>query len=367
MKIIDLTIEHLEIPFTVSFSHASATRTMTDSVLVQAHTQQNTGYGESCPRAYVTQENYQSVISFFQNHKSSLLTTITSIATLKKWIDDRQNDIDCHPAAWCAIELAILDLLAKETDCTVENLLQLPELSGNFDYTAVLGDSKLESFTTLVGRYQAMGFVDFKIKLSGDIQHDQAKCDLVIKQVKNARIRLDANNLWHNPDEVIDYIHALNHSIFAIEEPLKANDYEGLSSISTVLGLKIILDESFLRLQQFDQIQNTANDWIINLRISKMGGILRSLSIIEQAKQCAIDCIVGAQVGETSILTRSALTIVNAYRDVVIAQEGGCGTYLLEYDVYEPVLMFAAGGRLSNSQIKRLGKRGFGLTLNQTK
>jgi len=40
-----------------------------------------------------------------------------------------------------------------------------------------------------------------------------------------------------------------------------------------------------------------------------MGGILRSLAIAEQAKQIGIPIIIGAQVGETSILTRAALTL----------------------------------------------------------
>ena len=81
-----------------------------------------------------------------------------------------------------------------------------------------------------------------------------------------------------------------------------------------------------------------------------MGGILRSLAIAEKSKALGIPIIIGAHVGETSILTRAALTVVNAYRDIVIAQEGAFGTHLLEWDITENPLMFAAGGKLDIDQ-----------------
>jgi len=365
MKITDLTIGHLKIPFNISFSHTSATRNMTDSVLIKAQTKHNIGYGESCPRSYVTNETYPSTITFFQTHKASLIASISDIATLKAWMNSYQYDIDLNPAAWCAIELAILDVLAKEETCSVENLLQIPELSGCYSYTAVLGDSSLEGFSELLSRYQKMGFTDYKVKLSGDIEHDKAKCDLIVEQDKTARIRLDANNLWHQPDEAIEYIQALQQPIFAVEEPIQVRDYEGLLAISSALDLKIILDESFVQLQQFECIQDQPNNWIINIRISKMGGVLRSIEVAKHAEQLGIDCIVGAQVGETTILTRAALSLVNSYRNIIIAQEGGCGTYLLKNDICEPVLMFTAGGRITEDQISKLTQHGFGLSMRK--
>ena len=363
MTISNLTIEHLEIPFKIAFSHASATRVMTDSVLVSVSSNGNVGYGESCPRSYVTNETYESVLVFFKKHKSSLLASILNLLTLKEWADINRDDIDLNPAAWCAIELAMLDLFAKEQNCSVEKLLQLPELSGDFSYTAVLGDSSISSFTKLLNQYDSMEFTDYKLKLSGELEHDKAKCDLVFNKIKNVRVRLDANNLWTEAEEVIKYIEALGHNFFAIEEPLTVGDYEGMSKISSNLGIRIILDESFLRFQQFELIKENPLNWIVNIRISKMGGLLRSIHITEMAKAEGFKCILGAQVGETSILTRSALTLANRYRDVIIAQEGGCGTYLLEMDICEPVLMFGMRGLISFSTTSCLLKSGFGLLI----
>ena len=69
--------------------------------------------------------------------------------------------------------------------------------------------------------------------------------------------------------------------------------------------------------------------------------------------------IVGAHVGETSLLTRAALSVANAYRDILVAQEGAFGTHLLEHDVVDPPLMFGAGGVLDAAQLPT--GPGFGL------
>jgi hypothetical protein len=71
--------------------------------------------------------------------------------------------------------------------------------------------------------------------------------------------------------------------------------------------------------------------------------------------------IVGAQVGETSLLTRAALTVAHAAADVLVAQEGAFGTFLLERDVCDPPLMFGAGGVLDVSVHPMLTMPGLGL------
>jgi L-alanine-DL-glutamate epimerase-like enolase superfamily enzyme len=80
-----------------------------------------------------------------------------------------------------------------------------------------------------------------------------------------------------------------------------------------------------------------------------MGGILRSLAVAEQAKELGISIIIGAQVGETSVLTRAALTVANSYRDILLAQEGAFGTHLLEHDVCRSPLMFGQAGLLDST------------------
>ena len=220
-------------------------------------------------------------------------------------------------------------------------------LSGPFRYSAVLGGEKFSSFEKQLRQYLAAGFIDFKLKVMGDLEADRERvAALTAAGTPGLRVRLDANNRWHRVDEACEYIQSLQGSFTALEEPLRVGDYEGCRALSRHCGVPIILDESFMRVGQFPLIEGEPSLWILNIRVSKMGGLLRACTVAARAKAVGIPIVVGAQVGETSILTRVALVVANRYRDILIGQEGAVGTHLLEYDLCEPPLMFGRGGCL---------------------
>ena len=362
-RIRELRFAVLAIPFKVAFRHASAARAETSSVWVESVSEAGAvGRGESCPRPYVTSESIESAQAFFSRHEAALRAQVVDLDSLRAWMDERREELDGNPAAWCAIELAILEMFAIESGVTIEGLLALPRLAGRFQYTAVLGDMSHDGFQATAGRYRQQGFTDFKVKLSGSQDRDREKIAL-LRQWSGVRVRVDANNLWPTADDAIAFLLALDYPFFAVEEPIAAGEYGALARISARLGCKVILDESFLRASQIDRLAGDADAWIINLRVSKMGGLLRSLTVAEAARKAHVDLIVGAQVGETSVLTRAALAVAHASRDILVAQEGAFGTLLLERDVCNPSLMFGAGGVLDVATYPGLDRPGFGLTV----
>jgi L-alanine-DL-glutamate epimerase-like enolase superfamily enzyme len=266
------------------------------------------------------------------------------------------------------MELAILDVLGQQEGQTIEHLLSVAPLEGLFYYTAVLGDAKTGAFAAMAEQYFRRGFTDYKVKLSGEENRDREKLDIfrAWPAATPFRIRADANNLWETPDEAIDAIRRLDYSLFAIEEPLRDKRYVDLARIADALQCKVVLDESFLRVGQFSSLPDPPGRWLINIRVSKMGGILRSLDIVDGARSRGIGVIVGAQVGETSLLTRAGLTVARAAGDALVAQEGAFGTLLLEHDVSNPVLMFGAGGVLDASTYPSLKTPAFGLSYAAT-
>lgn len=362
MPIKSLSMEALKIPFKQAFVHASAVRAETESVLVTVTNANGAeGIGEGCPRRYVTGETVDSTRRFIEVHREQWMT-LTTIQQLRDWATEHTSIIDQNPAAWCAVETAFLDLFGKEAGVPIEALLGLPTLSGRFQYSAVVGTDSLQSFEKQLQRYRSAGFTDFKVKVTGRLQDDiENLIRLDSAGETKLRVRLDANNLWSDAESALSSLRQLLGHITAIEEPLKVGDYAGCRLLARELKIPIILDESFLRLDQFAAIQNDPpSTWIINIRVSKMGGILRSLAVAKQAKELGIPIIVGAQVGETSVLTRAALTIANTYRDIVIAHEGAFGTLLLERDICDPPLMFGAAGQLD---AKVMNGAGLGIAL----
>jgi L-alanine-DL-glutamate epimerase-like enolase superfamily enzyme len=308
----------------------------------------------------VTGETLESAQAFFARHQASLVAGVADLDSLGAWMSAHPGAIDASPAAWCAIELAILDLLAKEAGRTVEALLALPPLAGRFQYTAVLGDMPADAFEATAARYRKMGFTDFKVKLSGRAEHDRSKVD-VLRQWDGIRVRVDANNLWTDVDEAARFLQRLDYPFFAVEEPIGAHRYAQLVRLWRILGCRIVLDESFLRISQLGQLADHPDCWLVNLRVSKMGGLIRSLAIVAAARAAGIGLIVGAQVGETSLLTRVGLTVAHAARDTLVGQEGAFGTFLLERDVCEPPLMFGPGGVLEVADYPLLERPGLGV------
>ena len=113
---------------------------------------------------------------------------------------------------------------------------------------------------------------------------------------------------------------------------------------------RIVLDESLVRIEQLDTLTDP-DRWIVNIRVSKMGGILRSMAVARRASRLGVGIIVGCQVGETSLLTRAALPVMQAAGEDLLAAESAFGTYLLRRDLTTPSLMFGHAGRLDPDQV----------------
>ena len=337
---------------------------MTQSLWVQAQAGDERGFGEGCPREYVTSESLESAHAFVGRHAQELLHEIEDVATLSGWVRRHAAEIDANPAAWTAVETAVLDLLGRTEKRSVESLLAVPELAGRFRYTAVIGDADEAGFEAQLARYLNSGFCDFKIKLSGHHERNAAKVRaLAQSRIAPRSVRADANNLWHSGPDAIRALQALEYPFLAIEEPLRAGDWAGMEHVAASLDTRIVLDKSLTQSSQLAQAAANPAAWIVNLRVSKMGGVMRSLELVREARRHGLRLIVGAHVGETSVLTRAALTVASGARDVLVAQEGAFGTHLLARDVANPTLMFGAGGVLEAADVRtRVG--GWGLAIN---
>ncbi len=349
---IGIEVQPLKVNLKSTFRHAGKERYEGESVWVQATRGGKTGYGEGCPRSYSAGDDLESSVQWVREYFSTGNIFFDTFDDLKNWMEANDSLIDKYPSAWCAIEMALLDLLSQEKNCSVEAMLGLDPSKRTGRYTAVLGDSKKWKYTTIVDQYLVRGFSDFKIKLNGDLERDRDKIAILkdlCKQhgISDVRIRLDANNLWADrPEEAITHLKALNGPIFGIEEPVGPKDTLDISSVSTGSGLPVILDESLCTLSDVSLYQNTPGNYFVNIKLSRVGGLLRSLKMIEEIKRLGWPIIIGCHVGETSLLTRAALIPAAAAGENLIAQEGAYGDYLVEREPVEPILKFGRHGQL---------------------
>jgi L-alanine-DL-glutamate epimerase-like enolase superfamily enzyme len=353
--------------FKVTVRHASAVRAATENIIVRVRTARGAvGTGEGCPRQYVTGETVESARTFLRGAAPGAAVAAGTVDGLRSWMTDHRESIDANPAAFCALELALLDALAAEQRVSVERLLGFPDLSGTFCYTAVIGDSGRWVFALLLQRYLFRGVSDFKLKLSGDLGRDRRKLARLRRRGSTVRVRVDANNLWSDAETCIEHLSRLDYRFTAIEEPLTVNDLDGFARIAAAMDAPIVLDESGLRGEQLARLPGPADGWILNCRVSKMGGLLRSLATVETARALGIGVIVGAHVGETSILTRAALTVAARAGDALLAQEGAFGTSLLRRDLVSPVLMFGRRAELEIATMLDPATPGLGLLADES-
>jgi L-alanine-DL-glutamate epimerase-like enolase superfamily enzyme/pimeloyl-ACP methyl ester carboxylesterase len=349
---INILFRTLRVPLKATVRHAAATRKVGESLWVQARRGNLSGFGEGCPRGYVTGETLDSSYQWLEQHVREIQGSCQSLDQLLSWQVEHENLIDAAPSSWCAVECALLDLFARENACSVETLLGQKGPAGRYEYTAVLGDSDEWRFIFAADHYLTRGFTSFKVKISGDLQKDKHQLKHLAKLcqehgVSNTRVRLDANNLWAgHPEVAIEHLSNLDVPFFAIEEPMGPQEVESLSQVSLALNCSIILDESLCKLRDLDRFNGAPGRFIANLKVSKVGGICRGLRLIEAIRAHGWPIIIGAHVGETSLLTRAGLLLAQAAGDSLLAQEGAFGSYLLEWDPAEPNLKFAHGGIL---------------------
>lgn len=341
------------VPFKVVFKHTSAARAATENVIVRVTDDAgNEGYGEGCPRSYVTGETESGALAFLSEHASAF-SDVEDLAGLREQIETNRELIDANPAAFCALELALIDLLARRAGRPVDTFLGVSTHRDNFAYSAVLGDSGPAVYRAQVLRYRFGGLRHYKLKISGDVERDRSKLRWFRGRLGRwvaATVRIDANNLWSDPAQAIAHLRALDYPFLGIEEPLAAGDHDGFLAIAEALDSRIILDESLLRSGQVSDLPGDPSRWILNCRVSKSGGLVRSVDLITTSVERGLGVIVGAHVGETSLLTRAGLVAATAAGDALLAQEGAFGTFLLSSDITASPLMFGRAGQLEREQ-----------------
>jgi L-alanine-DL-glutamate epimerase-like enolase superfamily enzyme len=333
MMVASLESGALLIPFKLAFNHASASRAATQTLMVVARSKDGiNGFGEGCPREYVTAETLATTTRFIAAHRADWLAGLYDVQGLADWGYRHR----------------------------------VAPLTGSFRYTAVLGDMSLDQFEAQLARYLGMEFREFKIKLSGDRARDRSRVQALRRAgVAPDAVRADANNLWNDADTAIRDLAALDYPFFAVEEPVRAGDFSAMRRLALALDTNIILDESMLRVDQLHQLDGSDVHWIANVRVSKMGGLLRSLEFIEAARGRGLSIIVGAHVGETSLLTRAAMTVAMQASDLLLGQEGAFGTHLLSSDIVDRPVMFGRGGVLQAAASGIGSLPGLGLSVVQ--
>ena len=296
MKIIALSVRVIRLPFRFSFKHSLASRNASDNVIVRARVEheglQFVGFGESIPRDYVTGEDAFSaaqVISetYFPRFSGRSFESFAQLehALLSEFfqleLDRRQKG-----ASWCALELALLDAFARASGLPLAQALGGVHIGNEqgITYGAVIPFAKKRAFHALLWFYKLFGFRTVKIKVGRDFEGDLERVAAARRILGDkVTLRADANCAWSAEEALRCAQRFRPFKIASYEQPVAADDLEGLARVARNIPEQVMADESLCSIAQARHLASEKICTAFNIRISKVGGILAAMEIAKIA------------------------------------------------------------------------------------
>jgi muconate cycloisomerase len=347
-----------ELPFRFSFGHALAERNSSTNVFVRvALADGSVGYGEGVPREYVTGETVEGATSALVERLAPALLGVAVEdadavpAVLAEAAESAEAELD--QAARCALELAFLDACGKHFRCSVQRWLAVSPAE-EVRYDAVIPFSSPRKLVALALVIRAFGIRQVKIKVGDDLDRDLHALSLLRRVLgDDVDLRVDANCAW-TPTEAVEAIERMRvHRVAAIEQPVAGEDVDGLRRVAEAVAEPVIADESLRTVDEARRLAETGACDAFNIRVSKCGGVLDSLRIAEIAREAGLFCVVGAQVGESGILSAAGRHVAAAIGPRYL--EGSGGSLLLKQDLTAERVLPGRRGRAKTFAGRGLG------------
>jgi L-alanine-DL-glutamate epimerase-like enolase superfamily enzyme len=197
--------------------------------------------------------------------------------------------------ARAALDLALLDRIARRQNLSIHRLLGLPR-----------PDPKPTSFTIAIDRPETMAgmalqvanYPVLKVKLGSDAL-DVQRIAAIRKARPDARLRVDANAGWKLAEALRMVRDLEGFDLEMIEQPLDRHDIPGMGQVQRATSIPIVADESLQTLTDIEAL-SAAGVAGINLKLMKVGGLSPALVMLRRARELGLKVMLGCMI-ETSI------------------------------------------------------------------
>jgi L-Ala-D/L-Glu epimerase len=325
------------------FRIAHGVRLETETFIVELSDGKFTGFGEATPVPYygITSEVMAKEI---QENKEIIEGIVWENPT--KYWETLNPFIGHNRFVQCAIDIAAYDIWGQRNTKPVYKMLGLDNSKvPSSDYT--IG---IDEIPIMIQKMKEFDFPIYKIKLGtpNDIEIVKA-----LRKETNAIFRVDANTGWNIEETIKNSEKLLNLGVEFIEQPLKADDFDGMKEVIKYAKLPIIADESCV--VEADVERCIGHFSGINIKLAKCGGITPALRMIKAARaakmQVMMGCMTESSIGISAIAQLlplldyvdmdGAMLISNDPADgiklengkVIYPERNGIGAFLRE-DIY---------------------------------
>jgi muconate cycloisomerase len=295
LKISQVDIWPLKVPLANPYhlSKLYGTLTHSDAVIVRITLANGVvGWGEADPGGInFDGETTESVMKTLQDRAPQILGE-----DVGEWVTSGKGR-NYHGAAAAAFDVACFDALALAQNIPVWQLLgkqykkQIPVLWPTSSGSA-------SDDLTIIDQYHARGFNTYMLKMgTKPILEDIKRIKTVTAELPDGvRVMVDANQGWSREEALAFAKETASLPLILIEQPLVADDYEGLHMVRKVATCPISVDESIQQSDDTDAILNANAADVFSIKISKNGGLSNSQAIAKTVDEAGKQVLMNSMI-----------------------------------------------------------------------
>lgn len=257
------------------------------SLIVELQREGLSGFGEATSNPY-----YRTTVPMMMLDLEKIRTVIE--ATTNETPEEFWTKI--HPClkddmfALCALDMAYTDLYARKKGKKLYELWNYTIDKNPFtDYT--IGIASIEK---MVAKMKELPWPIYKIKLG--TKEDIA----IVKELRkhtDAIFRIDANCGWGVEETINNAMKLKKLGVEFLEQPMKADNWEGHKEVFKHSVLPIIADESCIVEEDVAKCHHHFHG--VNVKLVKCGGLTPGRRMIQEAKKLGLKTMVGCMTEST--------------------------------------------------------------------
>jgi L-Ala-D/L-Glu epimerase len=295
------------------------------------------GFGEAAPNKYYG-ESVATVVAALAQFKP--LLERADPLSLESIETDLNRVLRGNASAKSAVSSALHDLLGKRLGLPVHRIWGLDASAApQSSFTIAIAENhELEARVEEAREYPIL-----KIKLGTD--RDMEIVRIVRSAAPGKRLRVDANAAWTAKHAVRMSDFLADHGVEMLEQPVPANDIEGLRFVRERSRLPVFADESCLVATDVAKLAGAVDG--INIKLAKCGSLREALRMVHAARALDLQVMAGCMI--ESSLGISAIAQIAPLLDTADFD----GAALLSNDPYQGATI--AGGTITLSPASGLG------------
>ncbi|MFN8354971.1 MAG: dipeptide epimerase [Spirosomataceae bacterium] len=283
-----LILHTFDLPLRYTFTITHESRDVQPTLIVELKDGNLSGFGEATETTFygVSMERMKAQLNGIRHKIESY--DLQNPETF--WADVFPDLADSHPFALCALDVAANDLWAKKHGKKLYEMWGL-DASHNpiTDYT--IGIDTIEK---MVAKMKEMPFPLYKIKLG---TKEDIRIVQELRKHTDAVFRVDANTAW-GVEETIRNSKALRElGVEFIEQPMHAENWEGMKQVYAESALPLIADESCILEEDVARCYGFFHG--INVKLMKCGGLTPARRMIAHARRLGLKVMVGCMTEST--------------------------------------------------------------------